>query len=90
MSARPLTWVTCSTRPTPSPTPTSCRSVAHGRAPRPSPLLATARAGFRETAPRPSRQIEALVEVCVTGQNLWRLLARPQPAICVWRKPTRT
>eukprot|EP00964_Phaeocystis_antarctica_P155967 scaffold125415_cov48-Phaeocystis_antarctica.AAC.4 len=32
---------------TPCPPPTSCSSVAHGRAPRPSPL---ARAGVREAA----------------------------------------
>eukprot|EP00964_Phaeocystis_antarctica_P068808 scaffold41714_cov51-Phaeocystis_antarctica.AAC.2 len=41
---------------TPCPTPTSCSSVASGRAPRPLPLLATARAGVREAA----RQTEAL------------------------------
>eukprot|EP00964_Phaeocystis_antarctica_P107493 scaffold72198_cov60-Phaeocystis_antarctica.AAC.4 len=72
---------------TPCPTPTSCSSVARGRAPRPSPLLATARAGVREAA----RQTEALyIEGCVTGYNLRRPLARPQPAICVQRKPTPT
>eukprot|EP00964_Phaeocystis_antarctica_P102342 scaffold67699_cov63-Phaeocystis_antarctica.AAC.2 len=37
---------------TPCPTPTSCSSVARGRAPRPSPLLATARAGVWEAARR--------------------------------------
>eukprot|EP00964_Phaeocystis_antarctica_P149892 scaffold117165_cov54-Phaeocystis_antarctica.AAC.1 len=35
---------------TPCPTPTSCSSVAHGRATRPS--LSMARAGVRETARR--------------------------------------
>ena len=80
---------------TPCPTPISCSSVARGRAPRPSPLLATARAGVRKAAPRPARRTEgeALieVEVCVTltGQKLRRVLARPQPAIIVSRKPTR-
>merc|ERR1712153_244435 len=37
------------TRP-PCPPPTSCSSVAHGRAPRPSPLPATTRPGLREAA----------------------------------------
>ena len=35
----------------PCPPPTSCSSVAHGRAPRPSPVLAMARAGLQEAAP---------------------------------------
>ena len=34
----------------PCPPPTSCSSVAHGRAPRPSPPLAMTRAGVREAA----------------------------------------
>eukprot|EP00964_Phaeocystis_antarctica_P028700 scaffold16196_cov48-Phaeocystis_antarctica.AAC.1 len=34
----------------PCPPPTSCSSVAHGRAPRPSPLLAMTRGGLREAA----------------------------------------
>eukprot|EP00964_Phaeocystis_antarctica_P111814 scaffold76089_cov57-Phaeocystis_antarctica.AAC.1 len=37
---------------TPCPTPTSCSSVARGRAPRPSPPLDMARAGVRGPAPR--------------------------------------
>ena len=39
----------------PCPPPTSCSSVAHGRAPRPSPVLAMARAGLREAAPEDRR-----------------------------------
>ena len=42
---------------TPCPTPTSCSSVARGRAPRPSPPLAMARAGVREAVRhRPRRR----------------------------------
>eukprot|EP00964_Phaeocystis_antarctica_P039602 scaffold22650_cov55-Phaeocystis_antarctica.AAC.3 len=55
---------------TPCPTPTSCSSVARGRAPRPSPLLATARAGVREAAP----EDRLLVSSWLT-QSLWQLLS---------------
>ena len=40
--------------------PTSCRSVAHGRAPQPSPLPATTRPGLREAAASEDRPACAL------------------------------
>eukprot|EP00964_Phaeocystis_antarctica_P111983 scaffold76209_cov58-Phaeocystis_antarctica.AAC.1 len=46
--------LTCRAHP-PCPTPTSCSSVAHGRATRPLPQLAMARAGLWEAA-RPRRR----------------------------------
>eukprot|EP00964_Phaeocystis_antarctica_P117892 scaffold81738_cov52-Phaeocystis_antarctica.AAC.1 len=81
---------------TPCPTPefrvysslaTSCSSVARGRATRPSSLGQVPGAGVREAA-RPTEKPP--IEMRVTGHNLQRLLARPQPAICMWRTPTPT
>merc|ERR1712085_143306 len=56
------------------PPPTSCRSVAHGRATQPSPLPATTRTGLREAAAsedRPACALRPAESLLTLRQKFW-------------------